>query len=103
MIQLLIGVALLLFVLGAMRIFAQADAQMLVRNLRRGGGVAALAGAVYFTATGRFPAALPLGLFGLGLLNVFPKLAGPGEFPASRRRAIPGPETASSGIRWLRP
>jgi hypothetical protein len=96
MTPLLIGVALLLFVLGAMRILAQVDAQMLARNLRRGGGVAALAGAAYFTATGRFPAAIPLGLFGLGLLNVFPKLAGlgartqpsPGQTSKVRSRAI---------------
>jgi DnaJ-domain-containing protein 1 len=70
MTPLLIGAALLFLVLGGMRILAQVDAQMLARNLRRGGGVAALAGAAYFTATGRFPAAIPLGLFGLGLLEM---------------------------------
>jgi hypothetical protein len=96
MTPLLIGGALLLFVLGAMRILAQVDAQMLARNLRRGGGVAALAGAPVFSVTGRFTAAIPLGLFGLGLLNVFPKLAGlgartqpsPGQTSKVRSRAI---------------
>lgn len=94
MTPLLIGVAVLLFVLGAMRLLAQVNAQMLARNLRRGGGVAALAGAAYFTATGRFPVAIPLGLFGLGLLNVFPRLASfgaqpsPGQTSKVRSRAI---------------
>ena len=55
MTALLIGVALLLLVLGGMRLLALADARLIARSLRRGGGVAALAGAVYFTATGRFP------------------------------------------------
>jgi hypothetical protein len=78
-----------------MRIFALADAQMLARNLRRGGGVAALAGAAYFTATGRFAAAIPLGLFGLGLLELLPGLASlgrtqpsPGQTSKVRSRAI---------------
>src|SRR5713226_5743547 len=96
MIPLLIGLAVLLFVLGAMRLVAQVDAHMLARNLRRGGGVAALAGAAYFTATGRFPVAIPLGLFGLGLLNLLPKLASlgartqpsPGQTSKVRARAI---------------
>jgi hypothetical protein len=61
--------------IGAMRLLAQADARLLARNLRRGGGVAALAGAAYFTFTGRFPFAIPLGLFGLGLLDLLPKLS----------------------------
>jgi hypothetical protein len=92
----LIGVAVLLFVLGAARLLAQANAQLLARSLRRGGGVAALAGAVYFTATGRFPVAIPLGLFGLGLLNLLPRIANlgartqpsPGQTSKVRSRAI---------------
>ena len=42
MTPLLIGAALLFLVLGAMRILAQVDAQMLARNLRRGGGLSRL-------------------------------------------------------------
>jgi len=75
MTPLLIGVAALLLFLGMMRLLAQADARLLARNLRRGGGVAALAGAAYFTVTGRFPVAIPLGLFGLGLLDLLPSLS----------------------------
>jgi hypothetical protein len=96
MTPLLIGVAVLLFVLGATRLLAQANVQLLARSLRRGGGVAALAGAVYFTATGRFPVAIPLGLFGLGLLNLLPRIASfgartqpsPGQTSKVRSRAI---------------
>ena len=96
MTPILIGVAVLLFVLGATRFLAQANAQLLARSLRRGGGVAALAGAVYFTATGRFPVAIPLGLFGLGLLNLLPRIANlgartqpsPGQTSKVRSRAI---------------
>jgi DnaJ domain len=96
MTPLLIGVAILLFVLGTMRILTLVNAQMLARNLRRGGGVAALAGAVYFTFTGRLPAAIPLGIFGLGLLNLLPRAASfgartrpsPGQTSKVRSRAI---------------
>ena len=96
MTPILIGVAVLLFVLGATRFLAQANAQLLARSLRRGGGVAALAGAVYFTATGRFPVAIPLGLIGLGLLNLLPRIANlgartqpsPGQTSKVRSRAI---------------
>jgi DnaJ-domain-containing protein 1 len=96
MTPLLIGIAVLLFGLGVMRLLAQADARFLARNLRRGGGVAALAGAAYFTATGRFPVAIPLGLFGLGLLELLPGLTSfgartrpsPGQTSRVRSRAI---------------
>jgi len=84
MTPLLIGAAVLLLFLGAMRLLAHADAQMLARNLRRGGGVAALAGAAYFTATGRLQFAIPLGFFGLGLLELLPGLA---SFSARTQRA----------------
>src|SRR5262249_36118866 len=83
---LLFGVAVLLSLLAAARFIAHANTQLLARNLRRGGGVAALAGAVYFTAIGRFPVAIPLGLFGLGLLELLPRV-----YPFSPFRAQPSP------------
>ncbi|HLL27298.1 MAG TPA: DnaJ domain-containing protein [Xanthobacteraceae bacterium] len=96
MTPLLIGVAVLLFVIGAMRLIAHADARLLARNLRRGSGVAALAGAAYLTAIGRFPVAIPLGIFGLGLLDLLPSMASfggrtrpsPGQTSKVRSRAI---------------
>src|SRR6185312_6715509 len=68
----LIGVAALLLALFGLRIFSQMDARLVVKSLRRGGGVAALAGAAFFTATGRLPVAIPLGFLGLGLLDWIP-------------------------------
>jgi hypothetical protein len=68
----LIGVAALLLALFGLRIFSQMDARLVVKSLRRGGGVAALAGAAFLTFTGRFPAAIPLGFLGLGLLDWIP-------------------------------
>ena len=75
MTTLLLGIAALLILLYLLRVFAQADAQMLVKNLRRGSGVAALSGAVFLTTTGRFAMAIPLGFLGLGLLDWIPGLA----------------------------
>ena len=87
MTPLLLGVAVLLSLMAAARLVANANTQLLARNLRRGGGVAALAGAVYFTAIGRFPFAIPLGLFGLSLLDLVPGFAPFGPF---RTRPSPG-------------
>jgi len=55
-----------------------------VKNVRRGGGVAALAGAAFLTATGRFAMAIPLGFLGLGLLNWLP---GSASFGARTQRS----------------
>jgi hypothetical protein len=72
MATLLLGVALFIFVLYMARMLVNADPHLLVKNLRRGGGVAALAGAAVLTATGRFAMAIPLGFLGLGLLGLLP-------------------------------
>ena len=69
---LLIGVAVLLLALWAARQFANTNPHVLVQSLRKGGGIAALAGAAFFAATGRFPMAVPLGFLGLGLLDWIP-------------------------------
>jgi len=82
---LLIGIAALFLALYAARLFANADPRLLVKNVRRGGGVAALAGAAFLTATGRFAMAIPLGFLGLGLLNWLP---GPASFGARTQRSV---------------
>jgi DnaJ-domain-containing protein 1 len=69
---LLIGLAGLLLLLWGLRVFANMDARLLLKNVRVVGGFAALGGAALLTATGRFPVALPLGIFGLGLLEWIP-------------------------------
>src|SRR5581483_5090517 len=72
MAPLLIGVAALLLVLVGLRAFTHLDARFVVQSLRRGGGIAALAGAAFFAFSGRFPVAVPLGFLGLGLLDLIP-------------------------------
>jgi len=84
MAALLLGIALLIFVLYVARVFANTDPHLLVKNFRRGGGIAALAGAAVLTATGRFAMAIPLGFLGLGLLNLLP---GPASFGARTQRS----------------
>ncbi len=72
MAPLLIGAAVLILVLMGLRTFASLDAHFVVQSLRRGGGIAALAGAAFFAVSGRFPMAVPLGFLGLGLLDLIP-------------------------------
>jgi len=84
MATLLLGAALLVFVLYTMRLLVNADPHLLVKNFRRGGGVAALAGAAALTATGRFAMAIPLGFLGLGLLDLLPR---PASFGARTQRS----------------
>jgi hypothetical protein len=86
MATILLGIAVLMLLLLGLRAFANMNAQLAVKSLRRGGGVAALAGAAFFAFTGRFPMAVPLGFLGLGLLDLIP---GRGAF-ANRARPTPG-------------
>jgi DnaJ-domain-containing protein 1 len=72
MVPLLIGVAALLLVLVGLRAFTNLDAHYVVKSVRKGGGIAALAGAAFFAVSGRFPVAVPLGFLGLGLLDLIP-------------------------------
>lgn len=69
---LLIGIAVLLLALWAARQFANTNPHVLVQSLRKGGGFAALAGAAFLAATGRFSLALPLGFLAIGLLDWLP-------------------------------
>lgn len=84
MATLLIGVAALLLALYLAQVFANADPRLLIKSVRRGGGAAALAGAAFLTATGRFGMAIPLGFLGLGLLEWLP---GPASFGARTQRS----------------
>jgi hypothetical protein len=86
MATLLLGIAVLMLVLVGLRAFANMNAQLAVKSLRQGGGIAALAGAAFFAVSGRFPMAVPLGFLGLGLLDLIP---GRAVFGA-RTRPTPG-------------
>ncbi len=61
--------ALILLVFGA-RAFAGADPQKLAMILRKAAGVILLALALFLLARGAIPLAIPVGLFGLGMLGV---------------------------------
>jgi hypothetical protein len=72
---LLLGLAVLIFLIWAMYGFARADPKKLVPAMRTGGGIGALAGAAFLTARGQLGLALPLGLLGLSLLGWIPGAA----------------------------
>jgi hypothetical protein len=61
-------VLLLLLLLGA-RLLARADPRKLATVIRKGGGVAALAGAGFLLMRGALPIAIPLAVFGLALVG----------------------------------
>ncbi len=63
---LFITIAILIFLL--LHSFANANPYLLARKIRKMGGWLALLGAFFFTATGRFPLAVPLAIFGITLL-----------------------------------
>src|SRR5437870_3340192 len=68
----LIGIAVLVLLLWALNFFAKADPRLLIRSVRIGGGIAALAGAVVLADLGRIGAAVPIGIGGLALLGLWP-------------------------------
>jgi DnaJ-like protein len=63
------GVLVLVLLLWGLNAYSKADPKILVRVLRPAGGIAALAVAAFLFFRGQVEAAIPLGLFGLGLLG----------------------------------
>jgi len=70
----LLGIAALVILLWALNAFTKADPRTLIRSVRIGSGIVALAGAVTFALLGREGIALPLGIGGLSLLGLWPNL-----------------------------
>jgi len=66
---LLFGLLILVLILWALNAYSKADPRVVARVLRPSGGILALAGAVVIGLRGHFETAIPLGLFGLGLLG----------------------------------
>jgi len=83
---LILGIAALVLLLIAARMFSTADPQKLASLLQQVGGYALLLIAAYLAVTGRFYAAVPLAYFGATLLNWIPSPAGFG----ARVRRTPG-------------
>lgn len=83
---LLLGLAVLVLFLVARRSFAKANPAILAQQIRKMGGILALMGAVLLSFTGKFIAAVPLAIFGLGLLKkgVFAGFPFPGGAPKSQ-------------------
>lgn len=72
----ILGIVVLLLLLWALNSFAWANPRKLAPVVRKGGGFAALAGAVFLGARGQLAIALPLGFAGLSLLGWLPGPAG---------------------------
>jgi DnaJ domain len=68
----LVGIAALLVVLWFLHKFVQASPKGAANIIQKGGGVAALIGAVFLGSRGQLAVALPLGFMGLGLLGWMP-------------------------------
>ena len=84
---LVFGILVLVLALWALNAYSKADPKMLAKLLPSAGGVAALALAGFFGFRGHLETAIPLGLFGLGLLGWGP-FASTGIF--QRTRKTPG-------------
>jgi DnaJ-domain-containing protein 1 len=65
----LLGVAVLILLLWGVKAFSKADAKQVARLVRSIGGVAALLFAAFLLSRGQIGIAIPLGVFGLGLLG----------------------------------
>jgi hypothetical protein len=83
----LFGILVLVLALWALHLYSKADPKKLAQILRPTGGVLALALAGYLGFRGRLDIAIPLGLFGAGLLGWGP-LASTGVF--QRTQKTPG-------------
>ncbi|MFD2181177.1 DnaJ domain-containing protein [Rhodoplanes azumiensis] len=69
---LLLGVAVLVILIAALKGFSKADPRGLAKGARIAGGVAALGGGAFLVARGQIGLGVPLGLTGLGLLGWLP-------------------------------
>jgi len=68
----LLGVVALVILLWALNGLTRAEPRVVIRSLRFGSGIAALAGAVLLAGLGWIGAALPIGIGGLALLGLWP-------------------------------
>jgi len=82
---LIFGVVVLVLVLWALNVISKADPKIAARVTKVGGGLLALGFAVFLGLRGEMGIALPLGIFGLGLLGWVP--FGPAGFSARRQKS----------------
>jgi DnaJ-domain-containing protein 1 len=79
----LAGLALLILLIFAARLFAKANPRLLADALRKLAGVVALGAAGFLLVRGALPLAIPLGLFGFSLIR--PGMFGFGPFASSAK------------------
>jgi hypothetical protein len=84
---LLFGIVILVLVLWGLNAYSKADPKYLVKVMRPAGGILAMAAAAFLFFRGHAEMAIPLGLFGLGLLGWGP-FASTGLF--QRTQKTPG-------------
>jgi len=82
---LIFGVVVLVLVLWALSIISKVDPKIAARVTKIGGGVLSLGFAVFLGLRGELPIAIPLGVFGLGLLGWAP--FGPAGFSARTQKS----------------
>jgi hypothetical protein len=82
--QLILGAAVLALVLWALHAFSNTNPQHVAPVMRKGGGIGALAVAVFLAARGQLALAVPLGFAGLSLLGWVP--FGPAGFGQRTRK-----------------
>jgi hypothetical protein len=80
------GIVVLVLILWLLNSYAKADPKWLARVLRPAGGILAVAGAAVLFFRGHVETAIPLGLFGLGLLGWGP-FASTGLFQRTQKTA----------------
>jgi hypothetical protein len=82
---LIFGIVALVMLWGLLTLFKGAQPAALARALKLVGGVVSLAAATLIGVRGNLPVAIPLGMFGLGLLGWMP--FGPAGFSARTQKA----------------
>jgi DnaJ domain len=82
---LIFGVVVLVLILWALNVIAKVDPKVAVRVTKVGGGLIALGLAVFLGLRGEIGIAIPLGVFGLGLLGWVP--FGPAGFSARTQKS----------------
>ena len=82
---LIFGVVVLVLLLWALNVISKVDPKIAARVTKVGGGLVALGFAVFLGLRGEMGIALPLGIFGLGLLGWVP--FGPAGFSARTRKS----------------
>jgi len=82
--ELVLGALVLVIVLWGLNAFSKFDPRVVARSLKGGGGLVALAAAIFLGMRGELGVAVPLGAFGLGLLGWLP--FGPAGFGARTQK-----------------